>query len=271
MGQNNSSSLKKKITVPVMMFKNAQTKGPLPRILEALHRVNVRCPVSEPKVLEVFAGDGMAHVVNYMHFFGKNLTCWEIDHEKSRMLMRNVPQANVQLVDSYEQIKRTDFRRGFPGLDIIIIDPVIFGGKEPEYFELFPHIFNWVARPAWFVITVCPDPRKLWEQAEAIYLERMDKEALQHMIWNWDSARQKFYGLPRLDYDTIVTSPDCPLCPPSAFVSLDEIHKAHGELALKHRFRTNYGGWVQRDKALYYYIQEIEKMADSEIIIKGGR
>lgn len=247
--------------------------GPIPKIIEALHRVNIRCPVSEPKVLEVFGGTGQAHIMAYMQFFPKNLHIWEIDANKVSELMTNVPRANVRCLDSFKEVQRTDFRQNFKGFDIIIIDPVLFGGDNCEYFDLFPHIFNFCARPAWFVITVCPDPSKLWDQAESVYLKKMDRWEVQKMIFAWNTAREKFYHLQQYDYDSIVPSglDDEPIAPPRSNVSLDCIGDTHGKLALDNRYRSNFISFIQRDVALWYMVHEVEKMADSEMIATGGR
>jgi hypothetical protein len=254
-------------------FQIKETAGAPAKIIEALHHVNVKIPLSEPQVLEVFGGDGTAHITAYMHFFGANLHIWEIDEAKVDRLAVNCPNATVRNVDSFKEIQRTDFHSGFKGFDIIIIDPTLFGGDYVEYFDLFPHIFSFCARPAWFIITVCPNPKKLWEQAEPVYLERMEKDTIQQMIFNWDATREKFYGLIEHDYDSIVDHPDhpSPLLWPRSVVDNDHIGKIHGKIANDNRYRSNLITFIQRDIALWYMVQEVEKMADSEMIVTGGR
>jgi hypothetical protein len=102
------------------------------KIVAELRRRNV--DLSGMRALEVFGYTGERLTRHYAPFV-KSLEIWELDPVHESTLRRNFPRAEVQVVDSYEQVRRAE-RRTY---DFVVIDNHI---TPDEHFGLFPHIFR---------------------------------------------------------------------------------------------------------------------------------
>jgi hypothetical protein len=124
--------------------------SPMQKVLRELRRRGV--VLSQLRVLEVFGEDGSKHVQDYARLV-RSVEIWEIDPQMEQPLKRNVPGATVRIVDSYEQMKKTDSR-----FDLIAIDnfPEAISFGRWEHFDLFPDIFRICSNSAILVSNVMP-------------------------------------------------------------------------------------------------------------------
>lgn len=93
--------------------------------------------LSDMDALEVFGGNGKS-VDRYFIDKVKRLDVWEIDQNREIELKNNLPKANIKIVDSFDEIKKTKNK-----YDIILMDnPMAMFGSHCEHFDMFIHIFN---------------------------------------------------------------------------------------------------------------------------------
>jgi len=62
--------------------------------------------ITQRSALEMFGGDGNLHTKDWARGVG-NLEIWEFQPEHESALRRNFPQADVRIVDTYAEIRRT--------------------------------------------------------------------------------------------------------------------------------------------------------------------
>jgi len=112
--------------------------------------------VQELDALEVFGYDGSFHTQDYVQKVN-SLEVWEIDETCFDALRKNLPSAEVKVVDSFIEINRT--RKSF---DLIVIDnPTSTFGKHCEHFSLFPDVFRVLKQDGILIVNVIPfiDPQ----------------------------------------------------------------------------------------------------------------
>lgn len=103
--------------------------------------------------LEVFGYNGEYHTLDYIQHV-KQLDIWEIAKDCEVNLKRNLPNANVKITNSYEEIKTTN-----KVFDTIIIDnhQGIFGDDKCEHFEIIENCFSKLSDKSVLITNVIPD------------------------------------------------------------------------------------------------------------------
>lgn len=102
--------------------------------------------------LEVFGGNGES-VEKYYVDLVKELDVWEINRSFEVQLKENLPKANIKIVDSFEEIKRTD-----KTYDMIVIDnPMKDFGNHCENFDMFIDIFRVLKDEAIIILDIMPN------------------------------------------------------------------------------------------------------------------
>jgi hypothetical protein len=134
---------------------------PMQRVVRGLRRRGVA--LERLDALEVFAYTGERLTRHYAPHVA-SLEAWEIDPACEHALRRNLPRAEIRILDSFEEIRRTDRRYGL----VVVDNPVWFR----EHFELFPHAFRVLADNAVLVLLVLPE---LDETTERQYPELFDE------------------------------------------------------------------------------------------------
>lgn len=84
--------------------------------------------------------------------FVNSLEAWEIEPSYERTLRKNLPEAIVRMVDSYEQLAVTESQFG-----LVVADTwtEMFGG-HCEHFELFPKVFRALDDSAILILNIMP-------------------------------------------------------------------------------------------------------------------
>jgi hypothetical protein len=123
---------------------------PMGRILREIGKRGV--DASQLRVLEVFANSGDSHVKDYASRVSA-LEMWEIEPRYETMLKRNFPSAQVKIVDSYEEIKKTPNK-----YELIVVDNgTSICDNHCEHFDLFPEIFRIAANSSILILNVIPE------------------------------------------------------------------------------------------------------------------
>jgi hypothetical protein len=88
--------------------------SPMQEVLRGLEERG--CALSSMDALEVYGASGGLHTRDYAHRV-KSLEVWEIDPKHEASLRRNLPNATVHIVDSYDRVKSADRR-----FDLVVVD-----------------------------------------------------------------------------------------------------------------------------------------------------
>lgn len=124
-------------------------KTPMDKVIETLKRENVN--IAEYSALEVFGGNSSFHTLDYA-YITKEIDIWEIDKSLEGDILENVPFAKVNIVDSYEEIHRTQSK-----YDLIVVDnPMNIHNNHCEHFDLFPYITNVFGDEVILILNVIP-------------------------------------------------------------------------------------------------------------------
>ena len=123
---------------------------PIFAVIRELKRRGV--DVSSLHALDLFAGTGSMITQDYEPFVS-SLEAWEIEPSYERTLRKNLPRAQVRIVDSYKQLAITESRFG-----LVVADTWTerFGG-HCEHFELFPIVFRVLDNEAILIVNVMPE------------------------------------------------------------------------------------------------------------------
>ena len=163
-------------------MKKAEIDGMVfrPRINDVIDLLeNQGIELNKLSALEMFGRDGTAHVTAYAEKV-RSLEVWEIDKSWEDSLKNNLPNAEIKIIDSINQINNG---LNLPKFDLIIIDNTIpmFGPKnEPnKYCEHFDFIKN---------------IGKIMEN-NAIVIFNINKQPFNydHQL-SWKKRREEFYG-----------------------------------------------------------------------------
>ena len=102
--------------------------------------------------LDLFAGTGNTITRDYGPFV-KSLEAWEIEPSYEPELRKNLPRAQVRIVDSFEQLANTESRVG-----LVVADTwtEMFAG-HCEHFELFPKVFRVLDDSAALILNIMPE------------------------------------------------------------------------------------------------------------------
>jgi hypothetical protein len=127
---------------------------PAQRVVKGLKRRSV--DLRTRNGLDVYGGTGFRTTKHYAPLL-RSLEVWEINPNFEPELRRNLPNACVKIVDSYEEINRAHGKYSFIHVD----SPVSTHGGHVEHFDLFPHIFRLMDDDSVLVIHVISqaDPR----------------------------------------------------------------------------------------------------------------
>jgi hypothetical protein len=137
--------LYRRITIPIHSVLNAILSQ---RILEDIHAV------------QLFGNGGDALTKVYAPHTS-SLQIWEIDPAYERSLRDTFPNATVKIVDSFEEVKRTNDK-----FNLIVIDnPLSTYGSYCEHFELFTAIYRIMCEKAILILNVIPKVNR-WYRAK---------------------------------------------------------------------------------------------------------
>ena len=147
-------------------------------------------PVERATALEVFAGTGFRHTIDYLGSVAA-LEAWELNPEREAELRRNLPGARILITDSFEETARTPHRFG-----IIVVDNTIttFGRGFVEHLDLFPGLFRIAAPESVLILNVCPqvppglrgDARRLARRAEFYGTDRPEDVPIDRMVRTYE-------------------------------------------------------------------------------------
>jgi hypothetical protein len=129
---------------------------------------------SRMRALEVFGYTGERLTRHYQPLVG-SLDVWEIDPALEAPLRQNLPGARISILDSFEEVRRTD-----EVYDLVVVDNPIWA---VEHFPLFPDLFRILSDDAVLVVVVIPGASR---RTRRRYPDLMDAEHLAH--------RRAFYG-----------------------------------------------------------------------------
>ncbi len=147
-----------------------QKYKPMLQVLEELKRREIQPETL--RVLEVFGRDGVDHTTTYADKV-KSLEVWEIDRNRRPQLEKNLPDAEVRIVDSYDEIETTTTK-----YDLIILDnPIGIYSNHCDHFDFFPDpLFRVTSDEALFIVNVIPDidpmTQKIFPNLDEKYLEK---------------------------------------------------------------------------------------------------
>jgi hypothetical protein len=143
-------------------------------------------PTEMMSAVEVFAGTGFRHTIDYMKVVG-TLEVWEMNSSYEGDLRRHLPGATIRITDSFEELARTTSRFG-----IIVVDNTIttFGRGYVEHFDLFPGVFRVASDPCVLVLNVCPgvpdelrrDAHRMSKRAEFYRTDRPQDVPIDRMV-----------------------------------------------------------------------------------------
>lgn len=122
---------------------------PSQRVIAELRRRGVE--LGRLRALEVFGADG-ERMTRFYASEVASLEIWEINPKYEQELRRKFPAATVRIVDSFEQIARTE-----GPYDLVVIDNP---GWSREHFELFPDVYRILSDDAALILNVIPAPMR---------------------------------------------------------------------------------------------------------------
>lgn len=144
------------------------------KILEILERKSI--DLSKMQALEVFGREGDWQTVVYADKV-KSLDVWEIDPIFEKGLRKNLPKANIKIVDSIQEIKK---RQHFSKYEFIVIDNAqnCYGPKNRycEHFDVIPNIAKLLNKKGIIIFNINKEP--------------FDFEKFPH----WQKRRSRFYN-----------------------------------------------------------------------------
>jgi len=184
---------------------------------EVVRRIGERIDLRRARALEVFARAGDWHVTEYADLVG-HLTAWELNPEFEADLRRNLPRADVQIVDSYTEITRTPGR-----FDLVVLDNFLLTVDHVEHFDLFPAVYRVLTDRAFLVRIVVPDPYRYSEDVP---------EAVKH-------GQRRFYDHP------------------SEVVPREVIETTYARLAAASGRSVTWTDWTRRNQAIWYLTEEL--------------
>ena len=127
-----------------------QKHKPMLRLLEELKRRGV--DLGGLRTLEIFGRDGLDHTTTYAREV-KSLEVWEISPKWHSDLVKNLPDASIRIVDSYEELGRSKSK-----FEFIVVDNAIGDlGAHCDHFDLFPDsIFKVTSDESLLVLNIIP-------------------------------------------------------------------------------------------------------------------
>jgi ribosomal protein S8 len=177
-------------------------------------------------VLEVFGYTGAYHTQDYIKNV-KQLDIWEIAKDCEAALKKNLPNANVRITNSYEEIKKTPKK-----FDTIIVDnhQGLFGDDKCEHFEIIEDCFSKLSDKSVLIMNIIPDLQT------SPYITRVE-ERTKHI-----ERRKSFY-----QHDTGVA------------ISVAHFEKIYGKLANKNGYQIAHIFFVKRNELMTYLVLCLKK------------
>jgi hypothetical protein len=183
--------------------------------------------LSKLDVLEAFAGDGRMQVVDYYDKV-RSVDLWEWTTNNVINLWKLFPNANIEIVDTFDKIKRTTNK-----YDLIVLDASPKSGEHWEVFDLFPDVFQLLKEEG---IIICTLVRIIDDKIKKHYPEIGSSKH--------NFARQKFYD--SFGDDNIEVSKD---------LLTSTFAKKAGEAG----FRLVWDEVILRNSNIIYYVLRLEK------------
>jgi hypothetical protein len=147
---------------------------PMQQVIAELRRRGVE--LADVRALEVFGSLGQQTAVHYAPLV-KTLEIWDIDPTLLEPLRASFPGAEVRIVDSYKEIRRTSRR-----FELVVIDNF---ATVDEHFRLFPHVFRVLADDAVLVLQTLPEANGLTRR---VYPALFEAEHVRHRRTFYDTA-----------------------------------------------------------------------------------
>ena len=201
---------------------NFMVLTPMRRVMFYLKSRNIE--VGRMRALEVFGHTGKMHVTDY-HDFVASLDVWEIDPALQKDLAANLPGAAVSIVDSYEEIKKTDKRYGL----VVIDNPMGMHDGHCEHFDFFPDVFGVLTDDSVLIMNVVP-------MADDQARRRYSLFGTEHL-----GLRTDFYG---------TDDPEN--------ISFEDMAEVYSKLALESGFVVEWSVTVQRSH-IYYLVLKLTR------------
>lgn len=124
--------------------------SPIECVLNKLKQNNIN--FNNIRALEVFGGDGKATEAYYKDMV-KELDVWEIDSKLQEKLMSNLPNANIKIVDSFQEIKNTGKIYNM----IVMDNPMQNYSEHSENFDMFLEIFRVLEDESIVILNIIPN------------------------------------------------------------------------------------------------------------------
>ncbi len=112
------------------------------------------------EAIELFARAGNWHTTDYKDYVSQ-LDAWEIEGVWENDLRKNLPRAEIKIIDTYSEIKTTPKK-----FNLVISDNSmsVFGdGRFCEHFELFPDVFRIMQEKSVLILNVIPSVTPKWK------------------------------------------------------------------------------------------------------------
>lgn len=108
--------------------------------------------INDLDALEVFGGNGKGIEIYYADEV-KKIEIWEINENFKTELQTNLPKADIKIVDSFEEVKRTS-----KTYDMIVMDnPMQKIGNHCEHFDMFIDIFRVIKDECILILDIIPN------------------------------------------------------------------------------------------------------------------
>lgn len=196
-------------------------------IYKVVAAINTRIELGGSSILEAFAYTGAWQTRAFSHL-PKYLEAWEIDQACLSELKKNLPEAEIKITNSFEEVLRCDKKFDFINVDT---HQGIYG-DYCENFEFFPLLFR-VAKENFVVnLNVIPEAGASWRKK---YPSLFNAEHL--------DRRKKFYG---------VVNPEN--------VSLDQMLETYGRIANEKGYNIVWHYYLQRTLT-YYLVLHFKKQS----------
>ena len=121
--------------------------------------------INDIDALEVFGGNGKGIEIYYADIV-RNLDVWEINENFKAELQKNLPKADIKIVDSFEEVKRTS-----KTYDMIVMDnPMQKIGNHCEHFDMFIDIFRVTKDECILILDIIPNIESATSEYEFLKL-----------------------------------------------------------------------------------------------------
>lgn len=195
-----------------------------------LYEIADQCgrPAKELDALEVFAGTGK-HQLRFWAPRVKSVEAWEIRPERIAELGKNVPNATIKQVDSYEEIQRTANT-----FDLVSVDGNVHSTGHTAFLDMLPLVYRVLRDDAFLVVTI-------FTNLPGYLVKRKTKAELRREI---EEEYGRFF-----ESDDLIDMP------------FDHINQKLKEHAYRCDFHTLWTTILKRSDFVAYYAAHLKKMA----------